>query len=79
MKAYLADTFSDEEGPRAEEGKTVYIRGSKQSLMELCSFFAAVAQHLEQNDTCHMHFQDCAQAWAKETHIDVSIELDEDT
>lgn len=31
MKAYLASTFSDEEGPMADEGKTVYIHGSKEN------------------------------------------------
>ena len=79
MKAYLADAVSDEEVPQAEEGKTVYIQGSKQSLLELCSFFPEVAQHLKQNDTCHMHFQDDSKMRAKETHIDVSVGLDEDT
>jgi len=78
LKAYLADSFPDEEGSQAQEGKTVYIHGSKQSLLELCSFFAAVSQHLSQNDMCHMHFQDYSRAWAKEWHIDVSIDLDED-
>ena len=78
MKAFLTETFSDEEGELAREGKTIYIRGSRQSLMELCSFFGSVAQHLKQNEACHMHFQDHAKGWAKKTHIDVSVDLDED-
>jgi len=75
LKAYLADSFADEEGSMAQEGKTVYLQGSKKGLLELCSFFEAVGQQLKQEDTCHMHFQDHLKTWAKNTHIDVVVDL----
>lgn len=77
MKAYIASTFSDEEGPMAEEGKTVYIVASKERLLELADYFSAVAEYLNNNDNvpCHMHFRDRSKAWDKENCIDVAIEL----
>ncbi len=77
MRAFLADSFSDEEGSIASEGKTIYIQGSKQALFELCSFFEVVSRHLEQGETCHMHFQDYLETWHKETHIDVVVDMDQ--
>ncbi|MCX2802498.1 Imm32 family immunity protein [Microbulbifer thermotolerans] len=79
MKAYLASTFSDEEGPMAEEGKTVYIHASKERLLELAKYFAAVAEHIETNGTCHMHFRDYSEHWNKEEYIDVAVDIDENT
>lgn len=75
MKAYLANTFADEDGPMAVEGKTVYIQASKEQLMELSAFFAEVANHVQESDLCHMHFMDHAKNWNKEDYIDVSVDL----
>ena len=79
MKAYLANTFADEDGPMAEEGKTVYIYGSKDKLLELCSFFSEIEKHIKENDTCHMHFSDFASKWNKESYIDIAVDIDENT
>lgn len=81
MKLFLSDSFSDEEGSQAQEGKTVYVKGSRQSLLELCSFFASVEKYLQNKDgaPCHMHFQDQLESWDRLKHIDVVIELDENT
>lgn len=75
LKTFLADSFADEEGSMAQEGKTVYLQGSKTELLELCSFFEAVGQHLKQEGVCHMHFQDYLDTWGKNTHIDVVVDL----
>jgi len=45
MKAYLANTFSDEEGPLAEEGKTIIIHADKNKLLAICDF----SRRLQQN------------------------------
>lgn len=79
MKAYLANTFSDEEGPMAEEGKTVYIHASKEKLLELASYFSEVAEHIEKNGTCHMHFRDHSKSWNKQEYIDIAVDIDENT
>lgn len=79
MKAYLASTFSDEEGPMAEEGKAVYIQASKEKILELSAYFASVADHIEKNGICHMHFRDHSRSWNKEEYIDIAIDLAENT
>ena len=80
MQAYLASTFADENGPQAVEGKTIYIRASKGQIKELATFLAKAANHTENNDTCHMHFQDYEENWSKEEYIDLVIDLvDQDT
>ncbi len=76
MKAYLANTFPDEEGPMAEEGKTIYIHGTLEQLLELCSYFSELEKHLRANETCHMHFQDHSRNWNKQNYIDVAIDID---
>ncbi len=76
MKVFLADSFSDEEGPMAEEGKTVYIQGDKQKILELCDFFQKVSQYLEDSDSCHMHFRDSSSNWNKGKYIDVAIDVE---
>ena len=76
MKVYLADSFSDEEGEMAVEGKTVYINASKERLIQLAEFFQSVADYVQKNDVCHMHFQDHAKDWNKEDFIDIAIELE---
>jgi len=76
LKVFLADSFSDEEGPMAEEGKTVYIQGDKQKILELCKFFQEVAQYLENADFCHMHFQDSSSNWNKKNYIDVAVDVE---
>jgi hypothetical protein len=50
LKVFLADSFSDEEVPLAEEGKTVYLQGSKEKLLELCQFSKEVAIHLDNSE-----------------------------
>jgi hypothetical protein len=79
MKAYLANTFSDEEGPMAEEGKTIYIHASKDKLLELCKYFSEIEKHIKQNETCHMHFRDYSQNWNKQQYIDIAIDIEEKT
>ena len=79
MKAYLSSTFSDEEGPMAEEGKAVYIHGSKEKLLELADYFAAVSEHIRINGTCHMHFRDHSKTWNKNNYIDIAVDIDENT
>ena len=75
MKAYIASTFSEEEGPMAVEGKTVYINASKAEIQKLATFMAKVAKFVEENDPCHMHFRDFEPDWNKQDYIDVAIEL----
>ncbi len=77
MELYLANSFSDEEGEMAVEGKTVYINASKKQLIQLAEFFKDVADYVEKNDLCHMHFRDHAPDWNKENFVDVAIELKE--
>jgi hypothetical protein len=75
MKAYLANTFSEEEGPMAVEGKTVYINASKEEIKKLAKFLDKVATYVENNDLCHMQFRDYEPDWNKKNYIDVAIEL----
>ena len=75
MKAYLANTFPDEEGPLAEEGKSVYIHGSKEKLLAVCDFFAKVAKELKDSETCHMHLMDTMEGWNRSDDVDISIEI----
>ncbi len=79
MKAYLANTFSDEEGPMAEEGKTIYIHATKDKLLELCSYFSEIENHIKTNKTCHMHFRDHSEKWNKQDYIDIAIDINENT
>ena len=79
MKAYLANTFSDEEGPMAVEGKTIYIHGNKEKLLELCRYFSEIEKHIKENNTCHMHFRDYSTNWNKDSYIDVAVDIDENT
>jgi len=79
MKAYLANTFPDEEGPMAEEGKTIYIYGSKEKLLELCKYFSEIEKHIKENDTCHIHFSHHSTNWNKQNYIDLAVDIDEDT
>ena len=79
MQAWLADTFSDEEGEVAAEGRTVIIRASKAELMAIAKFMAEVARHLEGANYCHMHLRDSMPGWSKSEHIDVEITVDERT
>jgi hypothetical protein len=73
---FLTESFSDEEGPLAYEGKTVYIQGSKEKLLELCQFFQKVANYLESNESCHMHFRDSSESWDKQNYIDVAVDVE---
>lgn len=75
MKAYLADSFSDEDGAPATEGKLVYLRGSKQEVSDLCKFLNSAVQWLEHNDSCHMHFSDFLENWSKNDQFDLIIDV----
>ncbi|MBU1220428.1 hypothetical protein KKF34_06210 [Myxococcota bacterium] len=76
MKVFLVDSFSDEEGPVAVEGKTVYIQGDKQKILELCKFFREIENHLENADYCHMQFRDSYDNWNKKNYIDVEVDVE---
>jgi hypothetical protein len=77
LKVFLANSFADEEGPLAEEGKTVYVQGSKEKVLELCKFFKSVADHLENSDYCHMHFMDSSSSWNKQSYIDIAVDVEQ--
>jgi lysyl-tRNA synthetase class II len=76
MKVYLADSFPDEEGEMAIEGKTVYLTATRERFIELADFFQSVSDYVQKNDLCHMHFQDHVEGWNKEDFIDIAIELE---
>ena len=78
MKAYLANSFSDEEGAPASEGKLVYLRGSKNDVSDMCRFLNAAVEWLENHDSCHMHFSDFLEGWNKNDHIDLVIDVGQD-
>ena len=77
MKAYLADSFSDEDGPMATEGKTVIIHASKAEVLAIARYMTEVAEHLEGANYCHMHLRDSMNGWSKSKHIDIEITVDE--
>lgn len=79
MKAFLANAFSDEEGPMAIEGKTVIVHGSKAEIMAMARFMGEVAKHLEGSPYCHLHLRDSMVGWSKSDHIDLEITVDERT
>ncbi|WMW79619.1 hypothetical protein RF679_13285 [Undibacterium cyanobacteriorum] len=78
MNLYVSNSFSDEEGPPAMEGKTAYLQGSKEELLELCAFFSRVEKHLAVNNGApfHLHFRDESHSIDKSNAIDVVITLD---
>lgn len=71
----MADKFSEEEGATILDGKTVYIQGNKEKLLELCRFFSELEKQIKENDICHMHFRDSCEKWEKGSYIDVAVEL----
>jgi len=75
MNIYISKTHADEDGPFVEEGKLGIICASKENLLGLCDFFDKIRNHLEDNDNCHMHFQDHLANWNKDTHVDIEINL----
>ncbi len=75
MKIYLSKTHSDEEGSFAEEGKLAIIYGSKQDILNLCSFFKQVEKIIQEDDKCHLQFRDNYSNWNKQKHIDLEINL----
>ncbi len=77
MQAFIANTFSDEEGPMAVEGKVVIVHGSRTEVLALARFFGEVAQHLENSAYCHMHLRDRMPGWSKAEHVDFEITVDE--
>lgn len=81
MNLYVSNSFSDEEGPPAIEGKTAYLQGSREELLELCAFFSRVEKHLAGNSGApfHLHFRDDRQSFDKANEIDVVIGLDQET
>ena len=79
MEAFLANTFSDEEGPMAIEGKVVIIHASKAEAQAMARFFQEVVQHLDGSSYCHMHLRDRMPGWSKTKHIDIEVTVDERT
>ena len=78
MKAYLADSFSDEEGAPADESKLVYLRGSKNEVSDLSRFLSSAVEWLEDHDSCHLHLSDFLEDWNKKDHIDLVIDVGQD-
>ncbi|GAA0871621.1 hypothetical protein GCM10009117_07670 [Gangjinia marincola] len=76
MKIYLSKAHSDEDGSFAVEGKQGIIYGTKEDIMNLCSFFKQVESHIKENENCHMHFRDSLKNWNKDKHIDLEINLE---
>ena len=76
MKAYSTNTFSDEEGPLADEVKSVIIQGSKSEIINLAKFVNQVANYLKSNDYCHMHLCDYMKDWDKMKHFDLEIDVE---
>ena len=79
MKAWLAETFADEEGPMAIEGRNVIIQGSKEEVRAIAEFAREVADHLESNDYCHMHLSDSMKNWNKKNHIDIQLNVEKES
>ncbi len=76
MKAWISQTHSDEDGPMAIEGKSVIIYASKEEILAMSEFTAAVAKYLKTNDFCHMHLRDHMKNWNKALHIDIEINVE---
>ena len=79
MKAWIVDTFSDEEGGTRVEGKDVIIHGTKAEMRAIAGFMAEVVQHLESADYCHMHLRYEMTGWSKADHVDIEVTVDERT
>ena len=79
MQAWLADTFSDEEGKMVAAGKTAIIHGTKTEVMVIARSMAEVVQHLDSAAYRHMHLRDSMAGWSKSNHIDIEITVDERT
>ena len=77
MKAWLADTFSDEEGKTPVQGKCVMLFGTKAEVASIAKFLADVVRHLEDASYCHMHLRDNMSGWSEAKHIDLEITVDE--
>jgi len=77
MNLYLSKTHSDEEGPNPNEGKLGIIYSSKENVKRLAKFLNEVAEYLNENEYCHMHFRDSFDDWSKTEHIDLEINVDE--
>jgi hypothetical protein len=78
MNLYCSKEFSDEEGPQAEEFKTAYINGTREEILELCSFFKSVEKELNKEAQFHKHFQDYSEKWNKLKSIDIALEVVEE-
>ena len=76
MRAWLAQTYSDEDG-LAVEGKSVIVHGTKTDMKAIAEFMASVVEHLEGSDYCHMHLQDHMPGWKKDRHVDIEMTVDE--
>lgn len=76
MKLYLSKTYSDENGPYADEGKQGIIYSSKEDLIKLCDFFEKVREELSDKKTIHMHFRDSFENWNRENHIDIEVNIE---
>ena len=41
-------------------------------------FLQEVAEYLETNDYCHMHFRDWFPSWDKKSHVDIQITVEKE-
>lgn len=76
LEAWLAQGHSDEDGPPAVEGDAVILRGGKEEIRAVAAFLAAVAEHLEDADSCHMHLRDHMPGWSKGRHADLEVSVE---
>ena len=76
MRYFGGFNFSDEDGPLAQEGKLGIIYGNREDLIVMCDFFSKVKEHINNNETCHMHLRDNMKDWNKNKHIDIEVNLD---
>lgn len=76
MRAWISETFADEEGPMAVEGRSVIFRGSKEEMLAIARFMAAVAEHLDTAEFCHMHLSHHMPGWTKAEHVDIEMNVE---
>lgn len=73
MRAWVATTYSDEDGSMATEGKAMIIQGSRIEIKAITRFLNTVSTYLDSNDYCHMHLHDYMEGWKKGEHIDIEV------
>jgi len=73
MKAYATNLLAEEDGPFAEEFKTLIVRGTREELSTLCSFFAQVQEAIESGGPLHLHYRDHVKQWDSGDSIDIDL------